>query len=547
MKKIILLISFCFLFFRFAFAQNPLVKQWDKRFGGNVTEVNHSIINTKDNGFLIGGYSTSGISGDKTQPSWGLSDYWIVKTDSLSNKQWDKRFGGNSTDLLFSLYQDSDGEYLLGGYSVSDSSGDKTEHNRDVNLIYADYWVVKIDSLGNKVWDKTFGGDSEDALESIIQAKDKGYILCGRSVSGISGDKTQASWGGTDGWVVKTDSVGNKLWDRRFGGSLNDNIYRVIETSDGGFLIGGISFSGISGDKTEMNWDSTFSTPDYWIIKLDSFGIKQWDKRYGGNNSDQLEWILQTVNGDYLLAGYSNSGLSGDKSQPAYGGTYDYWIIRLDNNGSKIWDKRFGGYSSDWGDVRISETADSGFFVAGLSYSPIGGDKSEANLGVGQTWMLKITNSGLKQCDKTVFTIGDDVLGSASYTNDSCYVVVNITDAGIGGYKSQPNWNNSIDYWLIKFCDSTLTSTTDIQSKISNFPIYPNPANNILTIQTPQFPIKNLKIFDTLGKEISISKNQISKNKNETQLNISSISSGIYLLRLTDEKGNFYSAKFVKK
>src|SRR6185295_9292086 len=134
---------------------------------------------------------------------WGNLDFWIVKTDPLGIKQWDKDFGSTNDEKLYSLQQTSDGGYIFGGWSNSDSSGNKTQNTWGD----FDYWIVKTDSLGNKQWDKDFGGTGTDLFYSLKQTADGGYILGGISASGISGDKTQATWGNTsDFWVVKTDS-----------------------------------------------------------------------------------------------------------------------------------------------------------------------------------------------------------------------------------------------------------------------------------------------------------------------------------------------------
>lgn len=549
MKKIFLLITFCFLFFEFAFAQNPLVKQWDYRFGGDTSDVLTCFQQTNDEGYILAGYSLSDSNGTKTQTNWDTVcnpfctlDYWIIKIDANGNKQWDKSFGGFQNDWLFSILQTADGGYLLGGYSESGIGGDKTQ----ANWGYEDYWIVKTDSVGNKQWDKTFGGTMGDILYSLLQTSDGGYILGGASYSQISGDKSQPTWSfSADYWIIKTDSLGIKQWDRDLGGTSGDVLYCVVQTTDGGYILGGESSSPISGDKTQAAW-SPYS--DYWIIKTDSFGIKQWDKDFGGIFGELLGNVLQTNDGGYIISGQSNSPISGDKTQSSWG-NQDYWIVKTDSAGIKQWDKDFGALGTDELPKVIS-TSDGGYLFSGESYSIMGGDKTENNLGVEQTWILKTDSNGNKLWDKTILTPGHDENGSTIQTIDGCYIIANCTTGGIGGYKSQSNWdttNSTNDYWLIKFCDSTLTSTTNIQSQISNFSIYPNPTKNILTIQNPQFKITNLKIFNTLGKEITISKNHVAKNKNETQLNISSLRSGIYLLRLTDEKGNFYSAKFVKE
>jgi hypothetical protein len=287
-KKLLAAVLIWFCGFHTGICQNPLVKQWDKRFGGTASDIFWTVQQTSDVGYILGGTSFSDSSGDKTQNTWWDSDYWIIKMDSLGNKQWDRDFGGTDSDELYSIQQTDDGGYILGGCSYSGIGGDKTQDNRDTILYTSDYWIVKIDSLGNKQWDKDLGGTETDRIFSVCQTADKGYTLGGLSVSGISGDKTQASWGSSDYWIIKTDSMGNKEWDRDFGGTGYDGLYSIHQTTDRGFILGGFSGSDSSGDKTQNVWDTctTCTRGDYWIIKIDSLGSKQWDKDFGGTNID---------------------------------------------------------------------------------------------------------------------------------------------------------------------------------------------------------------------------------------------------------------------
>ncbi|HYV90618.1 MAG TPA: T9SS type A sorting domain-containing protein [Chitinophagales bacterium] len=442
MKKILLALLFTS---HFSLAQNSLVKQWDYRFGGTDDDWLYSLQQTTDGGYILGGYSISDSSGDKTQPSWGGWDHWIVKTDSLGIKQWDKRFGGTGYDKLSSLQQTTDGGYILGGSSYSGISGDKTQPSWGG----WDYWIVKIDSLGIKQWDKRFGGTDADCLFSLQQTTDGGYILGGYSYSGIGGDKTQPSWGGWDYWILKIDSLGVKQWDARFGGNSHEFFSSLKQTTDGGYVLGGSSESGIGGDKTQPSWGHD----DYWILKIDSLGVKQWDKRFGGIGDDNLCSVQQTTDGGYILGGSSSSGISGDKSEPSWGGD-DYWIVKIDSLGVKQWDKRLGGTDDEQGFGNITQTSDGGYLIAGTSYSPFGGDKTENNLGVEQSWIVKTDSNGTKEWDKTVLTTGHDELGQAIQTKDGCFVIANWTLAGIGGDKTQASQGN-YDYWIVKFCDMT--------------------------------------------------------------------------------------------
>ncbi len=444
MKKYSALLIFHLSLITFCDAQNPLVKQWDYRFGGTVNDNFTCYQQTADGGFILGGVSYSGISGDKTQNIWGGSDYWIIKIDSLGSKEWDKNFGGTNDDVLYSLQQTTDGGYILGGQSNSGISGDKTQ-NTWGNW---DYWIVKIDSLGNKQWDKDFGGTNYDVLYSLLQTADGGYILGGESRSGISGDKTQSTWGYDDYWIVKIDSLGNKQWDKDFGGTSVDVLLSLQQTPDGGYILGGGSQSGIGGDKTQANWGGY----DYWIVKIDSLGNKQWDKDFGGTSSDLLQSLKQTADAGYILGGYSASNISGDKTQASWG-WIDYWIVKIDSVGNKQWDKDYGGADMEEF-YSIQQTADNGYLISGDSYSPISGDKTEANLGYEQIWILKTDSLGNKIWDKTMFTPGHDETGLAIQTKDGCFAIASCSDGGVGGYKTQPSWGD-YDYWIIKFCDTT--------------------------------------------------------------------------------------------
>jgi hypothetical protein len=544
MKNLLLLFLFSFFIFHSAFSQNPLVKQWDKRFGGTGDDQLYWLQQTTDGGYILGGYSDSDSSGDKTQFSRGGNDYWIIKIDSLGVKQWDKRYGGSAGDLLTSLQQTNDGGYIVGGSSNSDSSGDISQSSKG----QYDYWIIKADGYGNKQWDKRYGGTGKDYLYSLDQTTDGGYILGGYSYSDSSGDKTQDAWGYADYWIVKIDSIGNKQWDKRYGGTWEDWLRVVKQTTDGGYILEGYSVSDSSGDKTQNSWAS--GAWDYWIVKVDSLGNKQWDKQFGGTSRDLCTSMSLTSDGGYILVGYSDSDSSGDKTQPNWdstGNTTDYWIVKIDSLGNKQWDKDYGGTMFEFGFGNISQTSDGGFIISSDSYSSISGDKTENNLGQEQTWIIKTDSLGIKQWDKTVFALSNphEEAGLVIQTNDGCYAVANYTRAGIGGYKTQPNWDtlapfNTSDYWIIKFCDSTLTTSIPIINKQStSFNIFPNPAQDEFTISGLPFPVQ-IKMVDVFGREV-FSQTIITSNPKPDSYRVqtSNFSNGVYLIKAYTGKGVF--------
>ena len=272
----------------------------------------------------------------------GIFSLPAIAQNAAPVRIWDYGFGGSGYDQLNCLEQTTDGGYILGGFSDSGLNGDKTQLSKGVT----DYWIIRTDSNGTKRWDKTIGGSNGDYLYTIKQTSDEGFILGGWSESGSSGDKTQVSRGSDDYWIVKLDSNGTKLWDKSFGGASHDLLRSVYETADGSYILGGMSDSPAGGDKSSGNNGSIGK--DFWIIKLDDKGNKLWDKTIGGTEDEVLSALHLCTDGSYLLAGYSASGVGGNKSQ-ANLGKEDYWLVKLDAQGNKVWDKTFGGSGMDLG------------------------------------------------------------------------------------------------------------------------------------------------------------------------------------------------------
>lgn len=512
-------------------AQAPLLKQWDKRFGGTGDDYFTSYQQTAEGGFILGGYSLSAIGGNKSQGCWGWSDYWVLKIDSNGTVDWDKRFGGTLHDQLFSVLQSKDGGYLLGGCSASNINGDKTQLNWDQvcnPFCTYDYWVVKIDAVGNKQWDRRYGGFKDETFSTMLQNANGSYILGGYSRSGISGDKTIATRGNYDYWIVKIDSTGNKLWDNRYGGNNADYLESIKQTTDGGYILGGYSESDSSGDKSQPSWGDE----DYWIVKIDSSGNKQWDKRFGGIYSDYLYCIEQTADNGYILSGKSASPVSGDKTQPTWSQSItDYWIVKTDSLGNKQWDKDFGGSSTDRNFGNLVVCKDGGYLFPGNSASPISGDKTENNLGLANTWLVKTDASGQKQWDKTIFTTGYDEIAFAIQCTDGCYLIGSWTQAGIGGYKSYPNWdstNATRDFWIVKFCDTTLITNLMLSPLLANIALFPNPATDYLTINTNSDKKQVITICDITGK-IIYSTTTLS---DKTIINTKNFQQGVYAVQV---------------
>jgi hypothetical protein len=413
--------------------------EWQNTIGGSNTDYLFSIQQTTDGGYILGGWSSSNISGDKTENGNGGDDYWIVKTDAAGNILWQNTIGGDTTDFLYSVQQTADGGYILGGYSTSNISGDKTENTNGIQ----DYWIIKTDAIGNIQWQNTIGGGSQDFLNCIKQTADGGYILGGSSNSGISGDKTENSNGLTDYWIIKTNAAGNIQWQNNIGGSGGDFIASVQQTADGGYILGGYSNSGISGDKTE----TLYGFYDYWIVKTDATGNIQWQNTIGGTNSDMLYSIQQTIDGGYILGGLSNSGISADKSENSLG-NYDYWIVKTDATGNIQWENTIGGNYDDYL-LSIQQTSDGGYILGGRSLSNFSGDKTENCVGGPDYWIVKTDDLGRIQWQNTIGGNSSEEPRSIQQTADGRYILGGYSLSNISGDKTENCLGNN-DFWILK-------------------------------------------------------------------------------------------------
>ncbi len=512
------------------FSQNPEIL-WQKTIGGNDIDLVNAFEATSDGGYIIGGYSKSDISGEKTENSRGGTDIWIVKIDDSGNIMWQKTYGGSGEDSMFSIKQTSDGGYIVGAASDSNISGDKTENSRGG----LDYWILKLNSSGEIVWQKTYGGAQPEFYAYVVQTTDGGYFVGGYSESDVSGDKTDPTKGQRDFWVLKLDSSGEIVWQKSIGGSLLELLTAAFQTADGGFLVGGYSSSGISGDKTENNRGET----DNWIVKLDPSGNVTWDKTYGGNASDVPRDIIQTADGGYLVGGYSKSNISGDKTENSRG-DYDYWVLKLGSNGDLVWQKTIGGSAIDY-PRNVVQLNDGNYLIAGWSYSNISGEKTQNSQGASDYWLVKLDVSGNILSQNS---IGGSEYESGTYiieASDGNFVMTCSSDSNISGDKTE-NSRGLDDYWVFKTTPDILgVPVTSLGSSIS---IYPNPTNNNFTIDLGReyFDV-NVQILNTLGQIIT-SETYTSAKTIEQEINTSA---GIYFVKVSTVKEGSITIRIIKQ
>ena len=289
---------------------------WEMTYGGLNHEEGQSVKQTNDGGYIIVGIT------DASSPS---RDVWLLKTNELGDTLWTKTYGGNGYDLAFSVQQTTDSGYIICGWTESYSSGN-----------HEDIWLVKTDYNGDTLWTNTYGGIYEDWGLEVQESMEGGYIIVGTSM-----DNTN------NVLLIKVNEFGNEQWTKSYDGGNSDYGYSVKQTTDGGYIITGITypFGAIK--------------PDVWLIKTDNIGDTLWTKTFGDSGADIGLCVQQTIDGGYILTGCTYSYGNGD---------FDVWLIKTDNIGNQQWSKTYGGLNSDKG-YEVQQTIDGGFIITGYTES----------------------------------------------------------------------------------------------------------------------------------------------------------------------------------
>lgn len=422
-----------------------IVKQ--QTIGGDEEDEMQSMCKTKDGGLIIGGWSYSDSSGEKRSHNHGIiyCDFWIVKLNAKGDIQWQRTIGANGMEFMRSIAATDDGGCIVGGETTSGISGDKTEMSRGGT----DLWVVKLDSIGNIQWDKTIGGSGNEVCEAIVQTTDGGYVVGGASTSNISGDKSENCFGDFDIWVVKLDSSGKIVWDKTLGGNRFEFCGGMQPVNNGGVVVCGNSASGKSKDKKESNKGLM---ADCWIIALDGAGKVKWEKTFGGADDEMFLGICKTEDNGFVLAAFSKSNKSDDKSENSKGG-WDYWIVKTDSSGHKQWDKTIGGSGDDGNPFQVKQTLDGGYIIGGVSDSKISGDKTDSCRGNFDYWIVKLDKTGQIEWDKTIGSSQYDEVRGVEEIKKGHFVVVGFTRSGISNDKTVAS-RGKADYWIV-YVDET--------------------------------------------------------------------------------------------
>lgn len=352
---------------------------WEKSYGGQHADYLFDAQPTADYGFILAGSSLSNKTGNKSDDNHGDLDYWVWKMTEKGDLDWQKSFGGSGFDLLQSIKNTSDGGFILAGTSSSGTGFQKGEDCKGLT----DFWVIKLDASGGEQWQRTIGGNGSDELLCAFQTRDGGYILGGSSssspvsIANIKPDakssaitkadlysKSEKSRGNMDYWVVKLDKQGVIVWQKTYGGQYADLLRSMEQTTDNGYILAGYSNSSMSGEKTDNNK----GIGDVWVLKINDAGEIEWQNSYGAEGDDQPYVIHQTSDGGYIVGANSNSTNPLTSLGGIVGNGTDYWVLKLDEEGGVIWSKTY-----DFGKVDVLtslvENKDHTYLIGGYAQS----------------------------------------------------------------------------------------------------------------------------------------------------------------------------------
>ncbi len=420
--------TFLFLFISFqAFTQANI--KWNTVGGGTVTLNGNadegSSIKATADGGFIVAGSSNSVDGDIAGGNKGGVDIWVVKTNSTGTILWQKSFGGTNEDRCNSIALTSDGGYILTGYTYS------TNEDITLNKGQSDVWVVKLSSTGTMQWQKTYGGKQVDAGRSIVPSAD-GYLIAGYTFSN-DGDVTGFK-GQSDVWIIKVDNNGVLQWQKCLGGNNLDLANSIDATTDGNFIVAGYTYSNngdVSGNKGQQ---------DVWVVKINASGIIQWQKTYGGTSNEVANIIQPTADGGYIFSGGTTSNnveVSGNR------GGLDVWVVKINSIGIVEWQKCLGGTSGEEGSGLVL-APDGGYLISGYTYS--NNTDVSGNAGTQEVWAVKINATGVLQWQNCLGGTNSESASSVTLSSTNTYVIVGRTASNNGEVSGN---NGGTDLWLV--------------------------------------------------------------------------------------------------
>ena len=502
---------------------------WEKSYGGSEDEKANCIINSSDNQLVVAGLAES-VNGSVSNHHGfsGGSDFWIYKLDTLGNLLWNKCYGGTDEEEAYSVVETFDKGFFLAGYSRSKDFDVTGIHLANPFVWRSDYWVVKTDSVGNIQWQKCIGGINDEYAYDAIQITDSGFAIIGITESS-DGDVT-GFHGSTDIFVVKLDKTGNIIWTKCFGNVGYESGFSIKQTNDGGFLIG-CDVNSNGGDIQGNHGTGTGNiTGDIWIAKLDSLGTIQWSKCYGGTQDEQVNQLLLTSDGGFYICGTATSN-DGDVS--GQNGVSDFWLVRVDSIGSILWQHCFGGSSDD--DLAMAQRSnDGGVILVGTSASSDGpciGHRPGP--GYFDYLVIKADSLGNFQWSKCLGGSEDEFSYSLCVTPSGKIIVGGFTQSN--DYDVSQNFGNK-DSWVVELDDlpSAISDTKDFFSQLNSIL-----RNGIIQLSfgSNYSKVFSVSISDISGRALYLNSFKSTVGYNEFEIPFNN-TAGMYFITLSSENSS---------
>ena len=486
---------------------------WSKNYGGGADDKPRAIQQTTDGRFIVVGGSSS-TDGD-VWGNHGDSDFWILRLDAAGDTVWTKCYGGTYDDYAAAIQQTSDSGFVVAG------------------ALSGDLWILRLNATGDTVWTKCYGGSMWDYAAAIQQTSDSGFVVAGETYS--SNGDVWGHHGDYDYWILRLNAAGDTLWTRCYGGSDDDEANAIQQTTDGGFIVAGHSRS----DDGDVWGNHSNGDYDYWILRLDATGDTVWTKCYGGSRNDWAYDIRQTSDGGFIVAGYASST---DGDVGGNHGDSDFWILRLNAAGDILWTKCYGGSMWDYA-TAIQQTSDSGFIVAGATYSADG--DVWGNHGTYDYWILRLDAAGDTLWTRCYGGYNDDEANAIQQTTDGGFIVAGYSRSTDSDGDVPGNYGD-YDFWILRLDNGNATGipTQQLSQAVT---IYPNPANNKLIViasgaKYHGYKQSVAKIY-TLQGQLLLQETVTPENPT---IDISELAEGLYILKLTGSTGTTV-AKFVKE
>lgn len=386
-------------------------------FGGSNNDVATSTVATSDGGYMVVGYTHSNDGDLEGKPDTSF-DVWVLKFNSQNAIEWKKTYGGSNDDRARKIIQTSDGNFIIIGYSDS-SDGNVTSNNGQ-----RDFWILKIDPLGNILWEKSYGFAGNDEGFDIKETPEGNLVAVGIidiTASGGQGNigRLQTNHAGGDYWVLKLNSSGDLIWARFFGGSFTDTAFNLSFDVSNNIYIAG------SSDSDDVDITNNKGGYDFWVIKINENGTLVWEKSFGGSQIDQGTSIVNVGN-NFLVAGVT---LSSDVDIQSNKGGADAWFTLINADGSLLNSFNLGGAGFDFANS-LSPSIDGNWILTGNSRSS-DGDVSNNN-GQNDVWVAKIDANGSVIWKASIGGNNIDLGNSAAQLKDGSIVVVGESSSSSG-------------------------------------------------------------------------------------------------------------------